>query len=156
MKKQTTLCLFLLLIPGIFSKAQELIAPAGGAIKNDSHSIEWSIGESAIETLSDGEYTITQGFHQSTIVITSIKGEIPDEIVKVYPNPTSDEVNIAVEGKYVIEQVKLFDTQGKLLFQESNPDNFNIIDFRHYIPATYILVIEIENHQSNEYRIIKK
>lgn len=68
---------------------------------------------------------------------------------KIYPNPTSDYINIDfIED--INFSVKLYDMFGKLITSKLNPDKVNITDF-----SEGIYLLEIKNLESNEKRIEK-
>ncbi len=98
----------------------ELYSTAGDYFVNGNFALEWSIGESIIETNTGTNNTITQGFHQNRYVITSIN-EIADDnySITVYPNPTSDNITIdfLIKNTETLK-LKLIDAQGKLLIND--------------------------------------
>ena len=49
----------------------ELISSGGDSFSNTTYLLDWSIGECVTATHSEGDYVITQGFHQDTYVITT-------------------------------------------------------------------------------------
>jgi hypothetical protein len=63
--------------------AQELISTAGDVFSGTSVQIEWSLGESMIDSYSYGDVLLTQGFHQPEL----IHPDLPDTLAKIYPNP---------------------------------------------------------------------
>jgi hypothetical protein len=99
---------------------QEVIASAGGFNKSsdNSLSISWTLGETIIPTFTsaDGQLIITHGFQQK-LIITAVEENIDDLVdVTIYPNPTSEVVNIsfgtATDNEIL---VYLLDAQGKLV-----------------------------------------
>ena len=47
--------------------AQEIISTSGDYFENTTGSISWTIGESMIETYTNGSEILTQGFQQSRL-----------------------------------------------------------------------------------------
>ncbi len=115
------LCFSLLMIagPACFLQAQSLIpdviASAGDKYTGKNGSLSWTLGETAIETISSETNLLTQGFHQTYLVI--LKDERPDDPsvdVSVYPNPVNDlltiEITIPESGPHI--RLELFDLLG--------------------------------------------
>ena len=100
--------------------AQEVIATAGSHGETASGSLNWTVGEPLIETLSDGTSTLTQGFQQSKLTVTAIGDmKVPGIELSVYPNPTKDFITIEVKtGKQIELMLNLIDLNGKLLLQK--------------------------------------
>ena len=99
---------------------QEVIASAGGfnVEAGNSISISWTLGETIIPTFTsqDGTLIITHGFQQK-LIITAVEENIVNPVkINVYPNPTSEIVNLEfdtpVDGEFLLF---LFDSQGKLV-----------------------------------------
>jgi hypothetical protein len=102
---------------------QEVIASAGGfnTSADKSLSISWTLGETIIPTFTskDGSLILTHGFQQK-YVITAIQENLGDPVqVNIYPNPTSDIINIQFETA-TDKEISLFllDAQGKLVKSE--------------------------------------
>ena len=65
---KTTSLTLLFIISTIFSFAQsidrEVISSSGDSFEGPNGSVSWTVGEIATETLTDGTFILTQGFHQ--------------------------------------------------------------------------------------------
>lgn len=75
---------------------------------------------------------------------TSSTHEISNVILNIFPNPTSDYINISTTGQ-LDYQVSLFDLQGKVLHLSFNSESINIRDFTN---GTYVL--EIQDLKTNK------
>jgi hypothetical protein len=99
---------------------QEVIASAGGYNKSadNSISISWTLGETIIPTFTsqDGSIILTHGFQQK-LIITTVEESLEDLVeVTIYPNPTSEMINIQFQTSTDKEiLVYLLDAQGKLV-----------------------------------------
>ena len=99
---------------------QEVIASAGGYNKSqdNSISISWTLGETIIPTFTsqDGTLILTHGFQQK-LIITTVEENLEDLVdVTIYPNPTSEMINIQFQtspDKEIL--VYLLDGSGKLV-----------------------------------------
>jgi hypothetical protein len=136
-----------ILFPGFvgFGQAglQQVIATAGGNAANGSIAIEWTLGEPVITTLSGANAILTQGFHQTDVFITFIKGsdELPCKI-EIYPNPTGDHVMLTVENAAKKDfQYLLYDLSGKLLEQKLLVNKVTFIGMADFPAGIYLLKI---------------
>lgn len=124
------LCKILLLLTSIgaylFAPAQSIspsiINTTGHSVSSGNFHIEWSVGESAISTMSNGNLVVTSGVLQPYVAnqpqIRNLAGLwLPDEI-RVYPNPTRDIIEINIlhrfKGKNKLE---LVDMQGRKVME---------------------------------------
>ncbi len=87
------------------------ISSFAGSVNNSTISINYSVGEVAIKTISNSSVSLTQGFLQPKLVITTGIVEISnDDEILVYPNPCIDYVYIKSNDLITWE---IFDTNGK-------------------------------------------
>jgi hypothetical protein len=124
--KKSTLVLFSLF--ALFSvSAQEVVATQGDSYANASGGIDFTIGEVVINTGTDGAKDLTQGFHQTNWNFVGVEDHTPSYEATVYPNPTSDLLNIKTS---TFENVTytLYDAQGKLIMQDILTGEQNTID----------------------------
>ena len=121
--------------------AQEVITTCGSQNSSGSNQVYWTIGEVAVSTLNSGSITLTEGFHQTNLAISSIKQltEIPFKIL-AYPNPVSDEITLKIE-EYKVDNLTyhLFNIEGKELSSKAIEDTETKIDFTALPAATYLL-----------------
>jgi hypothetical protein len=97
--------------------AQELISAAGDVFSGTSLQIEWSLGEIMIDSYGDGDVLLTQGFHQPELTHV----DIPDTLVKVYPNPFDLSFYIdldEIESESNHFSMVLFDMGGRIVFAQ--------------------------------------
>ncbi len=158
--KGITILLSAMFISGISysqSTTPEVISSAGDHFENSNLSISWTIGEPIIETQSAGTATITQGFHQGLYTIISVEEQIEQPIVNIYPNPTTDFVNVEIKGQDAENfQIQLYDELGKVLVNKKYTD-IQQINLSQYAKATYFLkVVDTKNETYNSYKILKK
>jgi hypothetical protein len=124
-------------------QAQEVVTTAGSYGETTSGSLSWTVGEPVIETITDGNNTLTQGFQQSKLTVTAINNlKISGIELSVYPNPTNSILSIEVKtDKQRDLLLSLFDLNGKLILQKKMTGNKQTIQMQNYKPATYILKI---------------
>lgn len=135
---------------------QQAVVSGGEYHKKDAGSISWSLGETAVSTLAEGEYIITQGFQQSKLRVTAIDEELYVTIsITAYPNPTSSNLFIAVDGeianlKYEVYNVNGFNIAGNIF--DSNPQE---IVFAHFNSGVYLIRVQLNNQTIKTFRVVK-
>lgn len=89
------------LVAGIFQSlfsqhlSHQVMVSAGGNKTTGGYSLSQSMGEAAVEILSQ-DFVLTQGFQQPRIIFSVIQP--PGNGVDVYPNPASDNLVIKFFG----------------------------------------------------------
>lgn len=150
MKK--TLSLMLLGISSLNSiNAQTIsagtIASFAGSVNNPTITIDYSVGENAISTISNASNCVTQGFLQPQLIISTGIVEVNEHNeVSVFPNPTSDFVLIksAEQVTWVI-----YDATGKVILIGDSSK----IETTQFALGVYYL--EISNEKSDNKQTIK-
>lgn len=126
----------------------QLISSAGStSVKNQ---LSWSLGESVI----DGASRLTQGFHQGNLLITSTIDNFHSEILKIYPNPSRDQLHIEIstESKLIIE---LIDVEGKIMTSRKASYPAIKLDLEAYEAGLYFVRIRGDNITPSTHKIIK-
>tara|TARA_B100000902_G_scaffold317651_1_gene309342 strand:+ start:2541 stop:3071 length:531 start_codon:yes stop_codon:yes gene_type:complete len=133
-----------------------LISSSGGTLLKDNYNLSFSVGEIAIETLSQNETILTQGFHQENYNITYISEAIENHTIDFYPNPTKDIIYINCNIKEKVD-LKLIDIKGVVL--ESIPNvSGNVqqaIDLSLFSNGSYFLEIVFSDNSTQFYQIQK-
>jgi hypothetical protein len=109
---------FLFVLSAAAQVKQEVISSAGGYNVATGISISWTLGETIIPTFksSDNSLILAHGF-QSVLLTVTIEDNIePQVTIKIYPNPSSENINIKFEEP-VDDEVKifLFNSRGQLV-----------------------------------------
>jgi hypothetical protein len=100
------------------SISPEVIASAGGS---DNIQLNWTLGEVMIDTYDSGNNILTQGFHQTLLVLPPDPVNVTNlnEIdVNIFPNPTSDRIIIEVNKNDNALSIELIDMNGKLIVSD--------------------------------------
>ncbi|MCD4770125.1 MAG: T9SS type A sorting domain-containing protein [Bacteroidales bacterium] len=139
---------------------QQVISSAGGYDVSGGISLSWTLGELVITTVESGggDLILTQGFQQSKLEVTAIE-ENPDlgVAVTIYPNPTSEILNIKfalpLEGETLVQ---LAGPDGRSVFSKEVPSGVLIeqINMQAYPAGTYFLRIQ-NGIKLTVYKIIK-
>ncbi|NLA23653.1 MAG: T9SS type A sorting domain-containing protein [Bacteroidales bacterium] len=154
MKRLSVLITFVVL--PLFLFAQNLISSGGGVADNNNIKASFSIGEPIIETFSKNNMHLTQGFHQSVISVTAIEiNEYKDFNINVFPNPANSFVNVNIKSEnFQAFKYQLFDTNGKLL-QNQTFDKQNIqIDVQNFPKGIYFLKVYHQKEHYSTHKLI--
>lgn len=122
--------------------------------------VNWTIGECLVEHFCNDECRLSQGFHQSYYKVLKVPEETPTSLqVRVYPNPTTDILNIDLSslspGKtyYLI----ILDMKGiKLIEKEASSDDLVKISLSQFSDGLMFLhVMDPSNSERSVFKIIK-
>lgn len=159
------LLLSLLVVAACFqAKAQTAFSVSSHSATIQGNTYEYVIGEmTLVSTERNSNLIVTQGYLQPVESNRPAQVDLSDAsaLVKVYPNPTQDIVNVeGLNTSSVLLNYTLFDVTGKVL-QEQVLDKSNhfSVDLKPYAGGNYYLLINAT--QGNEpvkysYKIQKK
>jgi hypothetical protein len=144
------------------STAPQSVNSSGTKMSQSNGSLSFTVGELVVLNLTDSQgNTLGGGFTAgATLTTVSIKETDPVVLdVKVYPNPTTELVNIQINHS-IIEQVVLSitDLQGKEVYSGKYAGVSNVIGVNtaSYATGTYMLTLKDKNNQVlGTYKIIK-
>lgn len=133
----------LLLAVSSFACAQEVLSSASEEQKAAGIELNWTIGETVIETWAKPTNILTQGFHQTKITVTA-NSEIdwPGLEIKVFPNPVGEKLNIELS---IIPEKMMFsivDVLGKTIRQDHIKSDNTVLDFSQVAAGQYFLKIQ--------------
>lgn len=137
---------------------QEVIACSGKSSVNQNFQITWTLGEAITNTINSENCILSQGFHQSNLIVSSIgMNDFPGLSVSIFPNPTREIVTIqlksADENSRIIE---LIDMSGRVcLFEKSSHQEIKI-NLLNYKKGLYFLRIHDSNGKHlGSFKIVK-
>jgi hypothetical protein len=155
-------CIFLYsiaIIASLNSSAQSLapdvINTAGKSFTDGVVKLDWTLGEPVIFKGISGS-TLTQGFLQPNLTITSVNDITTDYIVTLFPNPTAGYIQLEFKNLSENISIELNSIEGRLLFSNkiNTPQNLQI-DLNKYAAGTYLLNIKDNQTKIKTYQIIK-
>ena len=137
------LLLFGALTLSLNSLGQDVVSTQGDSYTNASGSIDFTIGEVVINTVTDGTNDLTQGFHQTNWNFLGVEDFAPNYEAIIFPNPTEDVLNIRTS---TFENVTytLYDAQGKLVMQNILSAEQTPIQVSELAPGAYSLELIFE------------
>jgi hypothetical protein len=102
------------------SLERQVIASGGAVQSATGVEVSSTVGESATATHSSGTVILNQGFQQGELISTSIEENKIHLDYTIYPNPTSDRINVNLTSDKNIDGVVTLTTiEGKQLFSNS-------------------------------------
>lgn len=135
----------------VFGQELNVIATSGNHLEGGGYSVSWTLGEVIIPTLNFPENDVTQGFHQPNVHVLSISTTEDQTEISVYPNPTSDLLNVTTSEECFVE---LLDTQGKLIEIYNLNALTSSIDVSMYERGTYLLVFHKNGATIKQLKIV--
>ncbi len=118
----------------------QVVASCGADTYIGSTQLSYTVGEPVIQTLSIGTNYITQGFQQPDygVIVGVADIQLPSDI-RVFPNPTTDQVTVQVGNQEFTAEV--YSTSGQIVVQAQKCSGSTQISLRDLPSATYFLVL---------------
>jgi hypothetical protein len=122
-------CKLLLLLTGLLllsygARAQlvlnrQVVASSGGSGTVSNIQFDYTLGEAAVMTFTNGKLVLTQGFNQPEIFPALPPGTDPVKNYIIYPNPAATTLKIQFD-LFTDAQVtfELFNSAGQLIYQQ--------------------------------------
>jgi len=161
------LIFFILMLVSIYymqaqQTSPQVIATSGNVSQQSNATISYTIGETVIQTTTNGTNTLTQGYQQPHYNITLLppyQNTLPN--IQIFPNPTSDELQIKFENDQEIKtNIYLTDAAGKQIIKQSItvlPKTIVNYPMQQVATGKYFLTIELLNQKKfKTFEIIKK
>ncbi len=139
------------------SLSPEVIASAGEHFTNGAAQISWTLGEPVIETFDgSGTAVLTQGFHQTNLMIVAVHNPASAFRVQVFPNPTAGMVSIEAQETAVPLLLELSDATGRILLQQRELLQLHTLDLSTYPAGMYQLRLRAKDQNAMQtFKIIK-
>ncbi|MBX2958901.1 MAG: T9SS type A sorting domain-containing protein [Flavobacteriales bacterium] len=153
--------IYILILTSFGANAQsisnQVISSYGLSASNGTTQTDVTIGEPVIATVSDGNNTLTQGFHQTKLMITTINENEKTNNYQFYPNPVNEVLNFNfTNSNNEPVGLQLFDINGKILYNKQNITTNEQLSFSDRANGQYILkVIDKNNKEIKTVKIIK-
>lgn len=133
------------------SKAQTIepsvLASGGGSAKTSTVSLDWTLGEFAVETVFEADKMYTQGFNQPYLIIRPSIVLAPAKSfykIVIAPNPVHSILNFSISSMNDIPVfVTVADIHGKTFIQRkvNSAAGYLQINFTGLAAGTYILTV---------------
>ena len=158
-KKTKYYVAFLCSIGMLMTNAQENTVSSGGNAIGAGGTVSYTVGQAFYITSSDPSGSVSQGVQQP-IEIQVVLGIEEHEInlyAKVYPNPTTNLVNLSIGNTDSSGlSYQLFDYSGRVLTNGKIENENTSIPMSIYPQATYLLSVTKDNKIIKTFKILKK
>lgn len=158
MKNKTKLFLVLSIL-FVFrnGNAQESVNSSGGNVVGENGTVSFSIGQVVTGQYLDTDNIVSEGVQQPYIEsISEIDNVRIDHIFSVYPNPTTDFIDICTNELPQGElNVYIYNMGGTLVFKRQINDLHTIIDISSLDPSVFILSLQDVDVQIKQFKIVK-
>ena len=138
--------------------SQTVISSAGKTSSSANFIVSWTVGETLVATLGNGNNNLTQGFHQPLlvdVVPTSLEDDMLLDMV-AYPNPTYDKVFFKGGDPTGTYHIRLVDKLGRVLDQRSVPASKLEVEMGRYTNGAYLIeVVEDKSERRVIFNIVK-
>ena len=133
----------------------QVVGSAGNTATSGNTQLTWTIGETIVNTASNTNNVLTQGFNQGTLIITAID-DLKGMSVSIQPNPTSDFAIINLDDQNISKaQYTLTDLNGKVIQQNKIVNKQTSVSFQELANATYFVQVLTNNQKAKTFKIIK-
>ncbi len=155
--------LLLLIAAATQAQDQSVLSAAGGSSLTPNYTLDWTMGEYAVETITTANKMYTQGFHQPLQVVAATNPVEKSGVVyniSIAPNPVVSILNFSISSK---NDVRVFVTVTNIhgvIFKQFNVNSAAgslQIDMNGLPPGTYTLIVRdgVSAHIIKTYLIIK-
>lgn len=144
MKKKLLVSFLLFTVYSV--SGQEVIATQGDSHSNANGSIDYTIGEVVVDTGTDGDHDVTQGFHQTNWRFVGLEDYAPEYEATIFPNPTSEKLNISSSSFEGVTYL-LFNAEGKIVDQDNLSGSTTQISVNHLASGSYSILLKDSNNQ---------
>lgn len=135
----------------------DVICSGGETFISSDFSLEFTMGEIAVESLTGSEYMVTQGFQQGTLKGIGINDQIIDpQRILVYPNPAIDHLYMNSHTEEVPIEIELRNINGQLILTTQYLSEPTSLDLTQLNSGFYTITFRFENYQPVIKKIIKK
>ena len=140
---KTFLLISIIVLSGITSAAQQVVASSGNTASAGGYTLAWTLGEPVIETFTGSNNILTQGVHQTNLFVTNLQDfNLPGLQVTVYPNPTGDFLTIEITSQETeIFHYALSDITGRRILLKKMLTLSEKTDMSSYVSGIYLLQV---------------
>ena len=159
-KKTMTSVTFLLLGLGVIN-AQETVTTTGGEASGMGGSSSYTVGQVVYTTNTGINGSVAQGVQQpyEIYVTTGVNQTAINLEMIVYPNPTTNYINLKVDASTSLNNqnlsYQLFDMQGKVIENKKVTADNTIIKMEALPKATYFLKVTDNTKTVKTFKVIK-
>lgn len=134
--------------------AQNVVSAAGIEGGNSGVKLSATLGEVSISTYNNGSDIVTEGFHQSNLVVLGVDDLKPDFDIKVFPNPSADVFHLDLP-EFTNTRVEVYNIHGQLMLKQELNQLDNELHTEKLKNGIYFLSVFKDNLKVKTYKILK-
>jgi len=157
-RKRIVSCILFLTVIGLNQIfAQENINSTGGKAAGANGTVTYSVGQTVFNTSSSATGTVSEGVQQpyEIFITTGIELTRINLHLNVFPNPTTNILNLTVENYENELSYQLFNIDGKMLKYEKIDSKETQIEMLDLLPASYFIRVIEKGQIVKSFKIIK-
>ena len=152
----------LLCVAGIVA-AQSAIVPVGGDASSSSGSVNYTVGQIAVQTAanSSGSISVAEGVQQPYEIQAVGVDDYPQITLNavVYPNPTENLAQLKLNGFEIPSdglRATIYDSRGKLLQVIPVTDDLTSFQIGQYATGTYYLELRDGKRVLKTFKVVRR
>lgn len=141
-------------------KSPSVISVAGTVSKSDQITLEWTLGETFVQTLAIDKGYHTQGYHQPQVKVIEFSkdGALSYDII-IFPNPAKEILNVSIKTLQKDKlKIKMTDVTGRNILSQNAPGGSTDIQLKTKELPEGIYMLSVINEQGfwiRSFKIIK-
>lgn len=153
--KNTLTFLFIILSTTVYSQQLEILSSSGSFLKGNRYQLEYTLGDVVINTVSNNQNILTQGFHQPTV--DGMYKAASNIVIDFFSEINSSFVYFEVEeGMPQDMKVYTYDYLGRLLIIQNFIGNRCVVDTSPYASSAYLFVVTYLGDKVESFKTIKQ
>lgn len=135
---------------------RSVVSSNGDHFANGSAQLSITIGEVVTETVSNGTNELTQGFHQTNIVITNIEDHESNVEMNIFPNPTMESITIKLKELENGLTITMHTIEGKVLLNKKVNALETKLNLNAFAKGTYFVNVLKAKKLVKTFKILKQ
>ena len=152
--KKLFMCIAMLSVAAISGYAQSAVATAGGDATGDG-SVSFTVGQTVFTTVANENGSISQGVQQAYEITTETGIDVTEIQLSAFPNPTSDVLNLTIDGDFGKVTYALFNNSSALLAKGTANGPKTQIQMGAFKPGVYFLEVKAEGKTVKRFKVVK-
>ena len=139
----------------VASFAQSSVVSAGGEATGDG-SVSFSVGQTAYMTATNENGSLSQGVQQAYVITEETGIEITQIQLRAFPNPTSDVLNLQINGgDFKNVSYALYNNTSKLIDKGTVNGSDTQISMGAYKAGVYFLEVKADGKTVKRFKVVK-
>ena len=138
----------------VASFGQNAISAAGFEATGDG-TLSATIGQTAFVAVANENGSISQGVQQAYEITTETGIDVTEIQLSAFPNPTSDVLNLTIDGDFGEVTYSLFNNSSALLAKGTANGPKSQIQMGAFKPGLYFLDVKAEGKTVKRFKVVK-